>query len=150
MPGDVATLLDRPIVAKLLRYAATSVVGVVVGQSFLYLFDSVLGWEEWLANVGAVAVSSVPAYLISRYWVWQVRDKNSLKRELVPFWGMALLGLALSTILVSIVSRRTEAALAIGLANLAGFGVLWVAKFFVLDRVLFARPEPDPAPPPLL
>lgn len=128
-----------PLLRKLLRYAAASVVGVVVGQSSLYLFDTVLGWDEALANVTAVVISSVPAYIVNRYWVWQVRDRNSLRREVMPFWGMSVLGLILSTIFVSIVADRTESSLAIAVANLSGFGVLWLAKFFVLDRVLFAR-----------
>lgn len=150
MPGAQA-LLERPLVAKFARYSAASLFGATIGQACLYFFDSGLGWDEMLANIAAVAVSSVPAYLINRYWVWQVRDQNSLRRELVPFWGMAFLGLVLSTIIVGIVSRRTEAPVAIGAANLAGFGILWVAKFFVLDRVLFARPDEAPeGPPPLL
>jgi putative flippase GtrA len=128
----------RSLGAKLVRYAAASVVGVVVGQSCLYLFYAVLDWPVVAANVAAVAISSVPAYLINRAWVWQKRDAHDLRREIVPFWGMAFLGLLLSSLLVYIVDRRTDWAPAIGAANLSGFGVLWVAKFMVLDRVLFA------------
>jgi putative flippase GtrA len=147
----VVALLDRPIVRKLLRYSAASVVGVVVGQSSLLFFDVVLDYPAALANFLAVAVSSVPAYLINRYWVWQKNDKNDLRREVMPFWGMAFLGLILSTIAVSIVDGRTDWQPAIQAANLAGFGVLWIAKFFVLDRVLFSEVGRDPAePPPLL
>ncbi len=29
------------------------------------------------------------------------------------------------------------------LANVSGFGVLWVAKFLFLDQVMFGRPEID-------
>jgi putative flippase GtrA len=144
-------LLERPVVRKLMRYSAASLVGVVVGQSTLFLFYEVLDQPAALANLVAVTVSSVPAYLINRYWVWQKRDRNSVRREVVPFWGMAFLGLLLSTIAVTIVDDRTEWVPAIQAANLAGFGVLWVAKFMVLDKVLFAQVGRDPAePPPLL
>ena len=147
-------LLANPLVAKLLRYAAASLVGVVVGQSCLLLFYGLLDLPGVTSNVLAVAISSVPAYLINRYWVWRKRDSNSLRREIVPFWGMAFLGLLLSSVAVAVVDRRTDWAPAISAANLAGFGVLWVAKFFVLDKVLFAEAggvTPDPLePPPLL
>lgn len=144
-------VLDRPLVRKLLRYAAASMVGVVVGQTCLLAFYAGLDWPAAIANFAAVAVSSIPAYLINRYWVWQKTDRNSLKREIAPFWGMAFLGLLLSTVAVTVVDDRTDWAPAILVANLAGFGVLWVAKFLVLDKVLFAEIGRDPdEPPPLL
>ena len=144
-------LLARPLVQKLLRYSAASMVGVVVGQSCLFFFYSVLDLPGVVANLLAVTISSIPAYLINRYWVWQKRDRNDLRREIIPFWGMAFLGLVLSSIAVAVVDDRTDWPPAIALANLCGFGVLWIAKFVVLDKVLFAEVGPDPVePPPLL
>lgn len=146
-------MTQRGLAAKLARYAAASMVGVVVGQSCLLLFYGVLDLPGVLANFLAVAISSIPAYVVNRYWVWQKRDRNSLRREIVPFWGMAFLGLIVSSIFVAVVDARTDWPVAISAANLAGFGVLWIAKFLVLDKVLFAQPvtPPDPLePPPLL
>jgi len=149
VPAD--SLFARPLVRKLLRYSAASLVGVVVGQSCLFLFYEGAELNGVLSNFLAVAISSVPAYLINRYWVWQKRDRNDLRREVIPFWGMAFAGLVLSSIFVAIVDDRTDWAPAIAAANLAGFGVLWVAKFLVLDKVLFAEVGRDAAePPPLL
>jgi putative flippase GtrA len=147
----VSSLLANPLVAKLARYAVASMVGVVVGQSCLFLFYGALDLNGVLSNVLAVAISSVPAYIVNRYWVWKKTDSNSLRREIVPFWGMAFLGLVLSSLAVAVVDDRTDWPPAIAAANLAGFGVLWIAKFFVLDKVLFAGGGPEHAePPPLL
>jgi putative flippase GtrA len=144
-------VLDKPIVTKLVKYAMASMVGVVCGQSLLLLFYGVLDWPVVLANVSAVTLSSIPAYLVNRYWVWQKTDTNDFKREVLPFWGMAFLGLILSSIFTYWVDQRTDSPLAVGIANLAGFGVLWIAKFFILDKVLFAQVGHDPAePPPIL
>jgi len=143
---------EQTLLAKLVRYAMASMVGVIVGQSCILFFYGVLGLPAVLSNFLAVAISSVPAYLINRYWVWQKRDKNSLRREVIPFWGMAFAGLVLSSIFVAIVEKRTDWPPAIAMANLAGFGVLWIAKFFILDKVLFTQPD-DPEhlePPPIL
>jgi putative flippase GtrA len=151
VPTATTPQLERPLLRKLARYTAASMVGVVVGQSCLLLFYGVLGLPGVAANFLAVAISSVPAYLINRYWVWQKRDRNSLRREVIPFWGMAFAGLVLSSIFVAIVDKRTDWPPAIAMANLAGFGVLWIAKFFILDKVLFAESGPEHAePPPLL
>ena len=156
MPVAVSNLLEKPIVAKLIRYSMASVVGVVLGQTLLQLFYSGLDWSAFASNLVAVTVSTGPVYLVNRYWVWKKKDKNSLHKELVPFWGMALLGLALSSLFVWWVEKRTEWAPAISAANLAGFGVIWVAKFLVLEKVLFADTHLGEAiaesetPPPLI
>lgn len=140
----LTTADGRPtLLAKLLRYSAASVVGVVVGQSCLYVFYEGVGLPGVVANLLAVAISSVPAYLINRYWVWRKRGRNSVRREIVPFWGMALAGLVLSTLFIAVVDERTDWAPAIQAANLAGFGVLWIAKFFILDRYLFSVTDQD-------
>lgn len=144
---EIAGLLEKPIVAKLVRYSMASVVGVVLGQSLLYIAQEVFDWSPLTSNLFAVVVSTAPVYLVNRYWVWKKAGPNSVRKEMVPFWGMALAGLALSSLFVWFVGERTDSKLAIAAANLAGFGVLWVAKFLVLEKVLFAESE---APPPLI
>ena len=57
---------------------------------------------------------------------------------MLPFWGFTLAGLVLSTLAVAAVSSITTSGLAVSAANIGAFGVLWVAKFFVLDEVVFA------------
>ena len=142
--------MQLPPKERIVKYAAASLVGVTVGSSTLLLFLA-LGVNEVLANFLSVAISSIPAYIVNRYWVWEKTDANSFKREVVPFWAMAFLGLILSSIFVNWAKDRTDNDLLILAANLSGFGVLWVAKFFVLDKFLFgATPEEHLEPPPLL
>jgi putative flippase GtrA len=116
----------------------TSVVGVVMGQSLIFLFASILDWPWGWANVTAVAISTAPTYYLSRAWVWQKRGRSSLYAEVVPFWVMTFLGLLLSTIAVVVLERRyPDSKILANVGNVAGFGVLWLAKFFILDRILF-------------
>lgn len=124
-------------VTKALRYASVSLVGVVSTQVLIFFFHALLDFAAVPSNVVSVMIASLPAYLLNRYWVWGKRGKNHLTREVLPFWGFALVGLILSTVFVAMVERRTDATLAISAANISGFGVLWVARFFVLDRLLF-------------
>lgn len=145
--ATVSSLLEKPIVAKLVRYSMASVVGVVIGQSLLQLALKVFEWPGLQSNLFAVVVSTGPVYLVNRYWVWKKKDKNSIRKEMVPFWGMALAGLAMSSLFVWIVDDRTDSDLAISAANLAGFGVLWLLKFVILEKFLFAESD---TPPPLI
>jgi putative flippase GtrA len=141
-------LYDRPLVRKFWKYSMTSVVGVVMGQSFIFLFASVLDWPWGWANVVAVAISTVPTYYMSRAWVWQKRGKSSLYAEVVPFWVMTFLGLLLSTLAVVVLERRyPDNKILANVGNVMGFGVLWLAKFFVLDRILFKVTHEHPEGP---
>jgi len=128
--------------AKLIRFGAVSAFNVVFGQSLLLAAQVVFRWPAVASNIFAVSVSAVPAYLLSRYWVWQKKGKNHLMREVLPFWTLALLGFGLSTAAVWLVERQWDPhPLVINLTNLVAFGFVWVGKFYVLDRVLFKQEE---------
>jgi putative flippase GtrA len=133
----VRDLIDR-YGGKALRYSAVSVIGVVVTEALLIGFLTA-DIEPWISNVLAVSIASLPAYLLNRAWVWNKSGSHSFSREVAPFWGMSLLGLLLSTIAIVIVSDYTEATIVIAFTNLAAFGVLWVAKFMILEKVLFTH-----------
>ena len=126
-----------PTLAKLFRYSAASAVAVTTYVVVLVLCHVVIGLPEMTSHLTAVFVSSVPNYLINRSWTWNQQGKNRLWGEVVPFWVMAFLGLVLSTIFVAIVDRRTDSTAAIAAANLSAFGVLWLAKFVVLDKLMW-------------
>jgi putative flippase GtrA len=140
MPPLTARVFDRarsPLGRKALRYSAVSAVGVVTTQTLLLLFYGVADWSGAASNVAAVSIAALPAYLLNRYWVWGKTSRNHFIKEVVPFWGMTLLGLLISTGLVALASDWWESALAVSAANLAGFGTLWVAKFLLLDSLIF-------------
>jgi putative flippase GtrA len=128
--------------AKLIRFGAVSAFNVVFGQIVLYSAQVAMGLPPVPANIFAVTLGTIPAYVLSRYWVWNKRDKNRFMREVVPFWTLALIGFALSTVAVWFVDIRWDPSpLFINLTNLVSFGVIWMAKFVVLDRVLFNSEE---------
>ncbi|CAN5534037.1 hypothetical protein BH20ACT2_BH20ACT2_16320 [soil metagenome] len=135
-----AALVERTrsdLGAKAIRYSAVSVIGVVITQILLIIFHGFLDWPATSANIAAVCLASAPAYLLNRYWVWGKRGRNHLTKEVLPFWGFALTGLVFSTLLVAQAEHWWDSALAVSGANIAGFGILWVLKFFVLDSLMF-------------
>ncbi len=123
---------------RALRYSAVSVVGVAVTQVLLVAAHGGLGLEPIMANTIAVSVAAIPVFFLNRAWVWQLNGRSSFRREVMPFWGFTIAGLLLSTIAVAVASSMTTATLAVSAANIGAFGVLWIAKFFVLDEVVFA------------
>jgi putative flippase GtrA len=130
---------------KAIRYCAVSVVNVVTGLSTLAFCHGVLHWSAVSANITAWMVSTVPAYMLSRAWVWKQSGSHRFGGEVLPFWILALVGLLFSTIVVDLVERHTERTIYILVGNLSAYGVVWVAKYLILDKVMWRhRPANDP------
>jgi putative flippase GtrA len=123
---------------KALRFATVSVCCTLLTQALLFVFVDGWGWNGATSNVVAVCIASIPGYLGNRAWVWGKRGDHSVSREALPYWAMNIAGLVLSTIFAAIAYRIYDAGWAVSVANMAGFGTLWVAKFLVLDEYLFA------------
>ena len=137
---------------KMIRYSLVSVVSVIVSQVVLFIAQSF--WSARTSNIVAVCVSAVPSYYLNRAWAWGKTGKSHLMKEIVPFWSLALLGLIFSTWAADyaesnahhITSSELGARLVVNFAALAAFGVLWVGKFIIFNRVLFAH-HPEPSVP---
>lgn len=123
--------------AKVLRYAGVSAITIPLTQVLLFALNTGFGVAAAWANVVAVTLASIPAYLLNRHWVWAKRGRHSLLNEVLPFWVMAFAGLILSTVAVAVVADRWDNALAVALANLFAFGVLWIIRYVIMDQWLF-------------
>lgn len=127
------------MIAKLIKYGAASGAGIVASQSVLVFCLVVLDFAAITSNLIAVTVGSIPNYMINRAWTFNKTGAHSFTREVLPFWLMAILGLILSTFAVAWVADRWgDNVVLISGTSIASFGVLWAAKFVILDRVLFA------------
>ena len=132
---------------KLIRYSMVSVIAVIVNQIVLMFCFGILKWPATTSNVWAVCVSAVPSYYLNRAWAWGKRGRSHLLKEVVPFWGMALLGLALSTWAAGYAEdhahRLTDShfgtTIIVMAAALGSFGVLWLGKFVILNKLMFGE-----------
>ena len=133
------------------RFSVVSAMNVVVTQTLLQSFYRFTPIGAAWANVLAVGLSALPAFVILRGWVWDKSGDLSVTREIIPFWTYTFLGLIVSTAAVAAIEARWQSAIAVSVANIACFGALWVTKFVLLDRWLFdngdgAARHPAPAP----
>ena len=119
---------------KLLRYSGVSAVAVVVTQTCLWFGLVVTKWPAVVANVVAVSLGAIPAYLLNRSWVWGRKDSHSVRDEILPFWLYNLAGLAVSSTLVALADLWWASTALVMSANLAAFAVLWLGKFFILEK----------------
>jgi len=140
----------------MIRYTLVSVVSVAVSQVVLFTLQLGLHMGALWANLIACAVATVPSYELNRKWAWGKSGKSHLWKEVVPFWALAFLGLAFSSL--AVVAAESWAhdqqlghltrSLVVNAANLGAFGVLWVGKFIIFNKILFAQ-HPEALEPAL-
>lgn len=135
--------------AKLVKFLVVTGGSVVMGQAILAFLLYALDWPGMQANLTSAAIMVMPNYLANRYWVWGKKSENSFKREVLPFWIMAALGVLFSTVAVAFADAQGWPKPVLLLANLIAYGVVWVFKFFVMERFLFGNTTDDNDSAPL-
>ena len=123
---------------KLIKFVVVTGGSVILGQAIFALFLYGFDWAYVQANVTAVAIMVMPNYLFNRYWVWEKKSKNSFKSEVLPFWTLAFIGFIFSTVAVWQVGEWGWPKFMALAANFFAYGVVWVFKFFVMEKFLFS------------
>lgn len=138
--------LHTPTGVKMFRYTLVSVVSVAVSQVVLFLTFGVFRvWSAVWCNVFAAAVATVPSYYLNRYWAWGKTGRSHLLKEVIPFWALAFLGLGVSVWAVDLAekwardmtSSHLGVSIIVNFASLLAYGVVWVGKFVIFNRLLF-------------
>ncbi len=134
---------------KFIRYTASSLIttavsfGAVAGFYGLRIIPSVI-WSTLAGNV----VGMLPAYNLNRRWTWGKRGRSKLRAEIAPFVAMSALGIGFSQLGAwwardevnsHAWSHFTNTLLVAG-ANLFCFGVFWVLKLIVFNRIFHVHP----------
>ncbi|NNF54027.1 MAG: GtrA family protein [Acidimicrobiales bacterium] len=128
------------------RYVLVSAINVLDHQILLYVANSIWGWPGAWANAFAASVAFVPAYFLTRTLVWSVNRTHSVRREVVPFFALAVLGLLVSSGTSAVAQAIFGAGLFVNGASMTGYVGVWVAKFFVLERIFAGDHEEAPGP----
>jgi putative flippase GtrA len=145
--GRARDYLRTPECAKVLRYVTVSGISTVLSLALLYIFYRKVGLTVRWANVVATVIATVPSYYLNRTWAWGRTGKSHFRREVLPFWIIALISLGLSTIAVQFAaheadrlsqSHTVQTGLVL-LANFVTYGVMWVGKFVLFNKILFVH-----------
>jgi putative flippase GtrA len=136
--------LQTPEARKKLRYAGVSVVFVPLGQiSIQLLVRLVFNGSFTKSSIANAVILTPPNFLANKYFVWKDKGKDNVRTQAVVFWVAAMLGLAFATGLTWLVERAVAGNTslfesgAVFLAQLVGFGIVWVFRYLVLDKWLF-------------
>lgn len=129
---------------KLMRYSAVSVVFVPIGQVIVQVLHLVYGVDESMSVLIAAMVLTPPNYFANKHYVWRHKRKDNMTTEITVFWVAAILGTGFSMGTVALAGAwfpesKGELAhsIAIFIAQLLGYGIVWVARFVFLDKLVF-------------
>jgi putative flippase GtrA len=148
--------LRSPTGQKLVRYSLASVVAVIVSNVCLLIFVGFMRMGVVWASTLATTIAAIPSYEMNRKWAWGKSGKSHFLKEVVPFWGLALLGWAVSTYAVYVMDHiakrhhytHLHQTVAVGAVYFGAFAVLWVGKFIIFNKLMFVHTQQhhdDPA-----
>lgn len=132
--------------SRFLRYSAASLIAFALAQLGLAFGYGILGWGVPASVVLSLAVSIGPAYLLNRRYVWpRPADGTSPVAEINGFIAIAVAGTATTIGVAGLAeaigrhytdSHLTLTAVVNG-ASVVATIVVWIARYLVLDRVVF-------------
>jgi putative flippase GtrA len=144
---------------RFVRYSLVSGVAIVMSQVAILICTLIFHFSGILANTVGAVVATPASYELNRKWAWGKHGKSHLWREVVPFWTLSLIGFLASTGTVALADNlaKTHHIVGIGrsllimVASLLAYGIIWVLKFVVFNRLFAtALAEVDDEGTPLL
>ena len=140
---------ETPEAVHLFKYSMVSVISTIVSFGVLFLVFGVLKlWGAVGSTVFANAVATIPSYYLNRKWVWGKGGRSHLTKEIIPFWSLSAVGIFVSIFgaaaarhlsKVHHLSHLEQTALVLA-ANLMSFGIFWILKFLIFNRIFHVHP----------
>jgi putative flippase GtrA len=134
---------------KKLRYCGVSVVFVPFGQILVQVFGLWLD-NYTVASLLAAAVVTIPNFFANKHYVWRLTSRENLNRHLLVFWIAMMLGVSLATLFTHLVEIVMDGqtqpirGASVFAAQLLGYGIVWLGRFFQLNHRLFKVAEAIP------
>lgn len=150
LAGTGGTLRARG--GTFLRYAAGSVVAFGCSELVLIGAYTLFGVGARTSAILAWVAGAVPNYILNRRWAWRKKGRATFLRETLPYWVITLGTAAFAVAATSLadgwvhrsVAGRGEQSLLFGGVYFLAYGIVFVAKFVLFDKLVFRkgdRPE---------
>jgi putative flippase GtrA len=137
---------------KLIRFTAVSLVSTVVSVLAITLFYGLkIIRSEVEATLIGNLIGAVPSYSLNRRWTWGKTGRSHVRKEIIPFTVMAVLGIGFSTMGAFYAKHLVHShhwshlfnTGLVDVANLASFAIFWVLKLIVFNRIFRVDEEAE-------
>lgn len=136
---------------KLIRFTCVSGISTLTSNLLIIVIYGVLHlWGVVVSTFIANLCATVPSYYLNRTWTWGKRGRSHLFREIIPFWSMSALGIVTS-FFFSLWARELVRnhptwphwahTLIVVAVNLFAFGIFWILKLLVFNRIFHVVPD---------
>ena len=145
----VRAQIQNPGRRKFIKYSFVSVISVAITEIALIILHAGVKLSPGWSSFWASTIAAFPSYYLNRNWVWAKSGRSHMRKEVLPFWILAFIGIGFSALIGKIVGGATDGienhnlqTLVLVTANVGAFGVLWILKFIIFNKILFAhKPE---------
>jgi putative flippase GtrA len=131
------------------RYSASSVIaGLISELAFVVCYW--LGTAPLVATVAAFVAGALPNYVLNRRWAWGRTGPADTRRELLPYAIIVIVTAAAAALTTTAadhwirarIESHTWQTILVSGVFLGTYGVMFILKFVLFDRFVFARPAP--------
>ena len=107
------------------------------------------------ATVGALianVATTIPSYLMSRYWIWKDAERSRVGRQVVLYWATSAASIILTSLATGALAKLIPVGqrfhlVLIGVAFLVVNVFFWFAKFVVYHKFIFPSDSAERAAP---
>lgn len=142
-------MVTRPRI-RFARFTVASAIATTITQVVLVAGYAFGPADALTASTVAFLAGAVPHFLMVRYWAWAEHDPSQLGRQLTGYLVVTVVGgvasIGLTTLTEPLVTTLAPAwpAVLLSVAYLLASGPVFLAKYFVLDRLFAASPSLPP------
>jgi len=137
------------LTVRFFRYSIGSVVAIVTSEATFILCYATGFLGTTAASTLAFVAGAIPNYVLNRSWAWERRGRPQLGREVVLYALVSALSLVSAAVVTGWVSRiaphftasHAARTALVAAAYLATYGLLFILKFVVFQRVVFVEPR---------
>ena len=118
--------ITKELIFKFLRFGVVGVAGTAIDFGLTYVSKEVFKTSKYVANAFGFTIAATTNYFLNKVWTFnsQVSGVSSIAAEYGRFFMVALIGLALNTLIIYLLTQKRN-------TN------FYIAKVFATGVVLF-------------
>lgn len=134
----------------MIKFTMVSVISALTSLVVLAIvYGGLRLWSEVPSVLFSNLCAGIPSYMLNRRWVWGKSGRSHLVKEILPFVVISVTGIGFSLFTASLAHHYADVhhlhhlvrtALVL-FTNIASFGILWVFKFMILNRLFAQLPD---------